>query len=209
MSVVSCNGVRHLQVPQYENLSMPKILDFLAQYEEMHHHMPAETHEIAKLPRGWVINVGATVVGQPFVEWVQQKIAERNAAMAKERNLLIKMNPQLAAAFKASTAVSVSHGNAAHMLKEQSKRRRTKAQIDADKEKKQRDDAVVQERLAAAEEMRQELSALKAMNENNQAAYDQLCGLIQRGHVVRNEDGSCSVPVAEQQERMAANGIDQ
>ena len=99
MSVVSCNGVRHLQVPQYENLSMPKILDFLAQFEAMHHHMPAESHEIAKLPRGWVINIGATVVGQPFVEWVQQKIAERNAAMAKERNLLIKMNPQLAAAF--------------------------------------------------------------------------------------------------------------
>ena len=64
------------------------------------------------------------------------------------------------------------------MLKEQSKRRRTKAQIDADKEKKQREEAALQERLAAAEEMRQELSALKAMNENNAAAYDQLCGLI-------------------------------
>ena len=90
--VVSCTAVRHLQVPQYENLAMQKILDFLAQFEAMHHHMPAESHEIAKLPRGWVINIGATVVGQPFVEWVQKKISERNAAMAKERNLLIKMN---------------------------------------------------------------------------------------------------------------------
>ncbi len=57
--------------------------------------------------------------------------------------------------------------------------------------------------------MRQEIAGLKALNENNAAAYDQLCGLIQRGHVVRNDDGSCSVPVAGQQERMAANGIDQ
>ena len=97
--VVSCNAVRHLQVPQYENLSMQKILAYLAQYEAMHLHMPAENHEINKLPRGWVINVGATVVGQPFIDWVQKGIAERNAAMAKERNLLIKMNPQLAAAF--------------------------------------------------------------------------------------------------------------
>jgi len=30
---------------------------------------------------------------------VQKRIAERNVAMAKERNLLIRMNPQLAAAF--------------------------------------------------------------------------------------------------------------
>ena len=97
--VVSCTAVRHLQVPQYENLAMQKILDFLAQYEEMHHHMPAETHEIAKLPRGWVVNVGATVVGQPFVDWVSKRIAARNSEMAKDRNLLIKMDPQLAAAF--------------------------------------------------------------------------------------------------------------
>ena len=45
--------------------------------------------------------------------------------------------------------------------------------------------------------MKQEIDGLKALNENNAAAYDQLCGLIQRGHVVRNEDGSCSVPLAE------------
>ena len=86
-------------MPQYDNLSMAKILAFLAQYEAMHLHMPAEHHEINKLPRGWVVNVGATIVGQPFVEWVQKRIAERNVAMAKERNLLIRMNPQLAAAF--------------------------------------------------------------------------------------------------------------
>ena len=48
--------------------------------------------------------------------------------------------------------------------------------------------------------MQQEINGLKALNGNNQAAYDQLCGLIQRGHVVRNEDGSCSVPLAEQQQ---------
>ena len=57
--------------------------------------------------------------------------------------------------------------------------------------------------------MQQEINGLKALNSNNQAAYDQLCGFIQRGHVVRNEDGSCSVPVAEQQEQMDANGLNQ
>ena len=61
--VVSLHAVRHLSAPQYDNLSMEKILDFLAQFEAMHLYMPSEEHEIAKLPRAWVINVGATVVG--------------------------------------------------------------------------------------------------------------------------------------------------
>ena len=123
---------------------MAKIIDFLAQFEAMHLFMPSEQHEINKLPRAWVINVGATVVGQPFVDWVSKRIATRNEEMAKDRNLLIKMDPQLAQAFQRSTAISTSNGNAAHMLKQQvskhitdhflqSKRRRTKAQLDADK----------------------------------------------------------------------------
>ena len=117
--VVSTHAVRHLSAPQYENLSMEKILDFLAQFEAMHLFMPSEPHEIKKLPRAWVINVGATVVGQPFVEWVSKRITARNTEMAQDRNLLIKMDPQLAQAFQRSTAISTSNGNAAHMLKAQ------------------------------------------------------------------------------------------
>ena len=75
---------------------MVKIIDFLAQFEAMHLFMPNERHEINKLPRAWVINVGATVVGQPFIDWVSKRIAARNKEMAKDRNLLIKMDPQLA-----------------------------------------------------------------------------------------------------------------
>ena len=80
--VVSTHAVRHLPVPQYDNLSMAKILNYLAQYEAMHRYMPAEQHEINKLPRGWVINVGATVVGQPIIDWVTKRITDRNVAMA-------------------------------------------------------------------------------------------------------------------------------
>ena len=117
--VVSTHAVRHLPVPQYENLSMAKILDFLAQFEAMHLHLPSERHELVKLPRAWVINVGASVVGQPFVDWCSERIVTRNREMAKERNLLIQMDPQLAQAFERSMAVSVSNGSAAHMLKAQ------------------------------------------------------------------------------------------
>ena len=54
-----------------------------------------------------------------------------------------------------------------------------------------------------------EINGLKALNGNNAAAYDQLCELIHRGLVVRNEDGSCSVPQANQQQQMAANEMNQ
>ena len=115
--VVSTHAVRHLPVPQYPNLSLEKILDFLAQFEAMHLHLPSERHEITKLPRSWVINVGATVVGQPFIDWCAERVLTRNREMARDRNLLIKMDPKLARAFQRSNAISVSNGSAAHMLK--------------------------------------------------------------------------------------------
>ena len=87
------------------------------------------------MPRGWIINVGATIVGQPFLDWVKAKIAERNQYMADEGNMLIKMDPALAAAFGNSThfsskyrmflTVAGAKGTGAHLLKAGSKRRRT------------------------------------------------------------------------------------
>ena len=65
--------------------------------------MPETPQEVRKLPRSWLINVSATIVGKPFLDWVKQKICERNEKQARERNLLIKMDPQLAAAFNNST----------------------------------------------------------------------------------------------------------
>ena len=104
MLVVNCDHVRYVNVPQYEGLSQQEICDFLAaNSQEMARYMPDELCEIKKLPRGWIINVGASVVGKPFLDWIKQKICERNEKQARERNLLIKMDPQLATAFNNST----------------------------------------------------------------------------------------------------------
>ena len=91
----------------------------------------------------------------------------------------------------------------------QSKRRKTKAQLDAEKSRKAEEKQLLEQRLAEVEEMQREIAGLRALNENNQGAHDQLVGLIRRGHVIRNDDGSCSVPLAEQQEQMAANELNQ
>ena len=104
MPVVNAERVRYVNVPQYEGLEHMTICNFLDQASpEMARYMPEEHCELKKLPRGWVINVGASVVGKPFLDWIKQKISERNAKQARERNLLIKMDPQLAAAFQNST----------------------------------------------------------------------------------------------------------
>ena len=62
----------------------------------MRAYMPDTAGEVRKLPRGFVINVGASVVGQPFIDWIKQKIQERNAKQAQVKNLLIAVDPALA-----------------------------------------------------------------------------------------------------------------
>ena len=37
-----------------------------------------ELKEMPKIPRQWIINVCATLIGDDFVNWVKSAIAERN-----------------------------------------------------------------------------------------------------------------------------------
>ena len=69
--------------------------------------------------------MAATVIGKPFLDWIKQKIQERNAAKAQKQGQLIQMDPALANAFQNSTHHSNTPGTGAHLLKEGSKRRRT------------------------------------------------------------------------------------
>ena len=56
-----------------------------------------------KLPRDWIANVANTIVGPPFEKWVKQNTETRNSKVASKGNLNIAMDPELAAAFDAST----------------------------------------------------------------------------------------------------------
>ena len=87
--VVHVDRVRHLFVPQYENLSIQHMLDFLKDFPEMHVHMPSERREVEKLPRDFVINVGCTIVNEPFLRFVKEAIIARNQKMSQDRNMLI------------------------------------------------------------------------------------------------------------------------
>ena len=60
------------------------------------------------MPRQSICIFIATVIGSPFIKWVKARVSERNAEVVMEKNLAIAMDPDIAAAFHESNAVSVS-----------------------------------------------------------------------------------------------------
>ena len=46
------------------------------------------------------------MIGQPFKYWVYEQVEERNALMAEKKEVMIAMDPAMAAKFQASTHVS-------------------------------------------------------------------------------------------------------
>ena len=77
------------------------------------------------------------------------------------------------------------------MLTVQSKRRKTKQQIVAEKLHAQEEEVQIQQKLASIEALEAQLEEAKADALNNKGAYVQLTGLISKGHVVQDQEGNC------------------
>ena len=69
-------------------------------------YLPHRKLELPKTPKQWVANVLATVLKDSFKKWVDEQVEKRHARVAKERDLMINMDPVMAKVFKESTAVS-------------------------------------------------------------------------------------------------------
>ena len=59
-----------------------------------------------RIPKQWIVNVAATVIGKEFRDWVKEQINKRNHCMAVTKNLFVEMDPDIFQAFNNSTAVS-------------------------------------------------------------------------------------------------------
>ena len=57
--------VKHIALPQYENLTLDLILDFGLAYKVVVDCLPV-LREIRKMPRQYICNVIYTKVGEPF-----------------------------------------------------------------------------------------------------------------------------------------------
>ena len=67
--------------------------------------MPEE-RDLSKITRQFVIDIVNTVVKEPFRIWVKLRVEERNEKIKSQMDLNLKLDPEIAKAFHASTNVS-------------------------------------------------------------------------------------------------------
>ena len=97
--------MKRIAVPHFDGLTVEEFLHFAENYPDVARHLPPE-REIAKLPRKWIVDLIYTIVGQPFANWVSTRIGERNEKIKTDKKMMINMDPEVAAAYKASQNVS-------------------------------------------------------------------------------------------------------
>ena len=85
-------------------------MQFISDKSQIDLYLPDEP-DLPKVPKQWIMNVCAAVIGADFKEWVQSQIEERNALMAEKKEIYISMDPVMAAKFEASTHVSRKYIN--------------------------------------------------------------------------------------------------
>ena len=93
-------------MPYYENLTHGKISDWLNNgHIHVFDYLP-EKREIHKVPREYICNVCASLLGDIFTKWVREKIDDRNAEMIEKKDLNIDIDDEVLKALQESTSVS-------------------------------------------------------------------------------------------------------
>ena len=78
---------------------------------------------------------------------------DRNQKLLLEQNRLIEMDPQVMAAFNASSHVSVSKGNSSSLMKASAKRRRSRKEIEESKLEAEGQRAEIARKMARLDEL--------------------------------------------------------
>ena len=106
--IIKCEDVKVIQIPMFEGLTTADILAFIQRHRngETMNYLPIAFKEILKLPRSYIANVAHSVIGLDFKNWVNTVVNNRNARMTDDRDMAIRMDPEIARIFKNSTSVS-------------------------------------------------------------------------------------------------------
>ena len=67
--IIYSDRVKHIDVPQFESLSIQAIFDFASGDRDVESALPP-SNEIKKLSRAYLANVIYTIMGQNFQDWV-------------------------------------------------------------------------------------------------------------------------------------------
>ena len=85
-------------MPQYESLAIKKILERWGLNIPLQRHLPI-VKELKSLNKQFIINVAFSVIGETFREWVKDLVDARNNDITNKQQLMINMDPDVAAAF--------------------------------------------------------------------------------------------------------------
>lgn len=94
-----------MHVPMYKGLTIDNILAEGRRSPEVNNYLPDEK-DLHRLPRQWLANVIYTLVGEEFQNWVTECIRNRNDHIAEKQNLIVELDPVIAAAFNNSLNIS-------------------------------------------------------------------------------------------------------
>ena len=104
-SLLLSKDVKHISVPNYKDLTIEKMVAFARGHPVVMNALPIDD-EIKHLHRQYLANVIFHLVGQPFMDWVDNGIATRNVKVSVEANNMVKMDPRVYEVYKTSTTVS-------------------------------------------------------------------------------------------------------
>ena len=192
-----------MYVPQYEGIGLREMADYLGNSEVLLQYLPI-TKEMRTLPRQWIINAAYTIVGNPFKDWIRNRIEARNVKVAVEKNMMINIDPGLSRIWQNSTAVSRknSHisifsftnllildflllletkGTSVNLLKLGTKRRRTKQEITDEQEEARIKQETVEAKLEDYERLKEQHNALNDSQRDEIAASFVLQDLLKKG----------------------------
>ena len=78
---------------------------FCSGYPEVDNYLPDEI-DLKKVPKQWLVNVCAAVIGEPFKRWVWDRVVDRNNEMNSKHEVMIAADKDIAERFHASNHVS-------------------------------------------------------------------------------------------------------
>ena len=207
---ISNKEVKHLYAPQYPSLSIEKILEFANQFQELSHYMPDQC-DIPLLPRQvsleispsvllrlnrnvaffqWILNVCYTIIGQPFSEFVKERMNERNEQLAERQDLNIEIDPQILSVIQNSSQISTTAGSSYALLKAGSKRKRSRADMAEARLMQESQLADLEERESRIRELEREVNKSKSKLQSAQGAQTLVDEMLAQGFFVLQADGT-------------------
>ena len=78
---------------------MEDLLTYARTKPEAMRALPLVDHEILRYPRDFIGHVLATIIGESFDVWVDERVRERNAKYKEEHDCQIELDEEVAAIY--------------------------------------------------------------------------------------------------------------